>query len=120
MAVGLGETGGGSEERLRGGGAVGIALGQAAVLAGGGLGNSSATRTSVLGGSVLVCYNSAMATPYDPSFCKTFSPSATLFQNVFGYREEPHFDWFETDWTCQAALVSSALCKRIDVEGANS
>ncbi len=91
-----------------------------AALTGGGLGNTSATMTGVLGGSALVFHNSPMATPYDPSFCKTFSPSATLFTDVFGYREEPHFDWLENDWEDDIVVVSSALCKRIDVTGANS
>lgn len=93
---------------------------ETAINTSGGLGNSSATRISVLGGSVFICYNSEMATPYDPSFCKTFSPSGALFTSVGTYREEPHFDWFENDWTCQPVLVSSSLCKRIDVTGANS
>ena len=93
---------------------------ETAVNTGGSLGNSAATKVSVMGGSVFVCYNSSMATPYDPSFCKTFSPSGSLFTSIGTYREEPHFDWFENDWTCQPVLVSSALCKRIDVTGANS
>jgi hypothetical protein len=91
-----------------------------AVLYGGGLGNTSATRRGVLGGTVLCFYNSAVTDVYDPSFCKTFAPSANLFTDVFTYREEPHLDWFENDWTCQPVVVSSGLCKRIDVTGANS
>jgi len=93
---------------------------ETAALATYGLGNSSATMTSVAGGSVLICYNSPMATPYDPSFCKTFAPAANLFTEVYSYREEPHFDWFEMDWTSETVVVASALCKRIDVTGANT
>lgn len=93
---------------------------ETATLTGGGLGNSSATKTGVLGGSVLVFFNNDLATVYDPSFCKTFSPSATLFTEVYSYREEPHFDWFENDWSGQVVVVASGLCKRIDVTGANT
>lgn len=93
---------------------------ETAVLYGGGLGNTSATKVGILGGSVLVFFNSPLATVYDPSFCKTFSPAASLFTEVFTYREEPHFDWFENDWSGQVAVVSSGLCKRLDVTGANT
>jgi hypothetical protein len=93
---------------------------ETAVLSGGGLGNASATKLSVLGGSVMVFYNSALATVYDPSFCKTFAPAATLFTEIMTYREEPHFDWFENDWSGQVVVVASGLCKRIDVTGANT
>lgn len=93
---------------------------ETAVLSGGGLGNASATKLSVLGGSVFAFYNSALATVYDPSFCKTFSPAATLFTEIMTYREEPHFDWFENDWSGQVVVVASGLCKRIDVTGANT
>lgn len=93
---------------------------ETAVLTGGGLGNSSATKVSVMGGSVLIFFNNPLATQYDPSFCKTFSPSANLFTEVFTYREEPHFDWFENDWNSQTVVVASGLCKRIDVTGANT
>jgi hypothetical protein len=93
---------------------------ETAVLTGGGLGNSSATKVSVMGGSVLIFFNNPLATQYDPSFCKTFSPSANLFTEVFSYREEPHFDCFENDWTSQTVVVAASLCKRIDVTGANT
>lgn len=91
---------------------------ETSILTGGGLGNTSATKQGILGGSVFVFFNSPVATPYDPSFCKTFSPSANLFTEVFSYREEPHFDWFENDWACQPVVVASSLCRRIDVTGA--
>ena len=93
---------------------------ETAMLTGGGLGNTAATRVGILGGSVLVYFSSPMATPYDPSFMKTFSPSASLFTEVYSYREEPHFDWYENDWQCDPEIVASALCKRIDVTGANT
>lgn len=93
---------------------------ETAILYGGGLGNTSATKRGLLSGSVFVFFNSPMATPYDPSFCKTFAPTANLFTEVYSYREEPHFDWFENDWTAQTVVVGSSLCKRIDVTGANS
>lgn len=93
---------------------------ETAILSGGGLGNASATRTGVLGGSVFVFFNSPMATQYDPSFCKTFSQTPKLFTEVYTYREEPHFDWYENDWASQVVVVASSLCKRIDVTGATS
>jgi hypothetical protein len=85
-------------------------------LTGGGLANSSATRVGVLGGSVLAYYSNPMATPYDPSFAKTFSPAASLFTEVYSYREEPHLDWYENNWTCEPKVISSTLAGRIDVK----
>lgn len=96
-----------------------IIVSDTAVLYGGGLGNSSATKRGIVGGSALIFHNSPVPTPYDPSFMKTFSPSANLFTEVYQYRQEPHIDWFENDWTCQPVVVASSLCKRIDVTGAN-
>jgi hypothetical protein len=92
---------------------------ETAVLYGGGLGNSSATRRGIVGGSALIFFNSPVPTQYDPSCAKTFSPSANLFTEVYSYREEPHLDWYENDWTSQSVVVASSLCKRIDVTGAN-
>lgn len=92
----------------------------AATLTGGGLGNTSATKVGALGGSALVFYSSPMATIYDPSFAKTFSPTARLFTEVYSYPEQPHFTWFENDWEDDIEVVSSSLCARIDVTGANS
>jgi hypothetical protein len=86
-----------------------------------GLANTSASKTSVLSGSVLVGYNSPMASPYDPSFCKTFSPSANLFTQIRQTRSElEHSDILENDWTGDVQVVSSLLCKRIDVSAANT
>jgi hypothetical protein len=92
-----------------------IEIVKTAGLTGGGLGNASATKRSALRGSVYVFMNNDIATPYDPSFCKTFAKSENLFTNIYQYREEPHFDWFENDWTCDVQVVSAGLCKRIDV-----
>jgi len=95
-------------------------ISETAILTGGGLGSSSATKQGILGGSVLVFFNSPMATQYDPSFCKTFSAARDLFSEVYSYREEPHTDWYENDWTADVQIVASGLCARIDVTGANS
>lgn len=92
---------------------------ETSVLSGGGLGNAGATIQGALGGSVLAFFNSPTATVYDPSFAKCFSPSASLFTEVYGYRQEPHLDWLENDWTSDVQVVSSKLCKRLDVVGAN-
>jgi hypothetical protein len=97
-----------------------IVLNDAAVLTGGGLANSSATRKGIMNGSVLAFYTSKAATTMDPSFMKTFAPTANLFSEVYSYREEPHFDWFENNWESDSQVISSLLCKRIDVTGANS
>jgi hypothetical protein len=97
-----------------------ITIAETAILSGGGLGNAAAGRQGILGGSVLVFFSSPMATQYDPSFMKCFSPSASLFTEVYSYEEQPHFTWFENDWTCHPAVVASSLCKRIDVTGANT
>lgn len=97
-----------------------ITIVKSAQLYGGGSGNTAATRRGVLGGSCMIFNNSVAPTPYDPSFMKTFSTAATLFTSVYSYREEPHLDWYENDWESDAQVVSAALCKRIDVTGANS
>lgn len=91
-----------------------------AVTTSGALGNSSATRQGVLGGKVYIFFSSPLATVYDPSFMKTFSPAQNLFTEIFSYREEPHLTWFENDWTCQPVVVSSGLCRSISVTNANS
>lgn len=96
-----------------------LTVSQTAALYGGGLGNASATKRGVLASSVLAFYSSAAPTIYDPSFAKTFAPAAQLFTEVSQYREEPHFDWYENDWTCDVQVVAAPLCKRIDVTGAN-
>ncbi len=92
-----------------------ITIATTAVLTGGGLANTSATKEGVLSSSVLAFYNSAMPTEYDPSFCKTFAMSQQLFTEVYDYEQAPHLTWLENDWTCQPKIVSSSLCKRIDV-----
>jgi hypothetical protein len=92
-----------------------IATAAAIAAAGGGVGSSSASKQSVLRTSVLVFFNSITPTQFDPSFCKTFSPTSNLFSDVFTYREEPHLDWLENNWTSQTVVVASSLCKRIDV-----
>lgn len=97
-----------------------IEIVETAILTGGGLGNTSATKVGILGGSVFVMFNSPAATQYDPSFCKTFTPAQKLFTEVYSYREEPHLDWYENNWTLQIAVVASTLCARIDVTGATS
>lgn len=97
-----------------------VSIVSSASLYGGGSGNTAATRRGVLAGSVLIFNNSVAPTQYDPSFMKTFSPSASLFTSVYSYREEPHLDWYENDWQSDTQVVASALCKRIDVTGANS
>ena len=92
---------------------------ETSMLTGGGLANPSASIAGAMGGSVLAFFNSPTATAYDPSFAKTFAPSANLFTEVYGYRQEPHLDWLENDWTSDVQVVSSKLCKRIDIVGAN-
>lgn len=92
----------------------------AALASTGGLGLSSSTLQGVLGGSVLMFYNSPFPTVYDPSFAKTFSPSASLFTEVYSYEEAPHLTWYENDWCCQPVVVASGLCRRIDVTGATA
>ena len=93
---------------------------ETATLYGGGLGNAAATRVGITGGSVFVLYNSPTPTPYDPSFMKTFAVTPTMFTEVFTYRQEPHQDIYENDWTCEPQVVAASCCKRIDVTGANS
>ena len=91
-----------------------IATAAAITAGGGGVGSSTATKQSVLRTSTFIFFNSPNPTPYDPSFCKTFSPSKALFTDIFTYREEPHLDWYENNWQADTKVVASALCKRID------
>jgi len=95
-----------------------IEIVETAILSGGGLGNASATKAGIMGGSALVYYNSPFATPYDPSFSKVFAQTGNLFTEVFSYREEPHLDWYENDWSSDVQVIASSLCKRVDVTGA--
>jgi hypothetical protein len=96
-----------------------LTVSQTASLYGGGLGNAAATKRGITAGSVLAFYSAKAPTIYDPSYAKTFAPSAELFTEIYTYREEPHLDWYETDWTADVQIVSAPLCKRIDVTGAN-
>lgn len=90
-----------------------------AVLSGGGLGNSSATKVGLLGGNVYVFSTSATATQYDPSFMKTFAPSANLFTGIRQWEEGANLTVLQNDWTAGVELISNLLCKRIAVNGAN-
>lgn len=93
-----------------------IVIATSAVLSGGGLGNSSATKAGALGSGVaLLAHNADSPTAYDPSFCKTFAESANLFTEVYSYREEPHLDWFENNWAADVQVVSSALARRLAI-----
>lgn len=91
---------------------------ETSILSSGGLGNASATKAGILGGSALVHYTSATPTQYDPSAFKTFAPAASLFTEVYQYPEQPHLDWYENDWTCAIEVISALLARRIDVTGA--
>lgn len=86
----------------------------------GGIGASTQTFKAVTGGKVYLHFTSGMPSAYDPSFAKIFSQAATLFTDVYTYREEPHVDWYETDWTAQVVIVASTLCRSISVDGATS
>lgn len=92
-----------------------VTVAETAVLTGGGLGNANATKTGAFGKKALLFHSSPNATQYDPSFAKTFAPSAGMFTAVQQYRDEPNLDWYENDWTADVQVVSALLCKRIDV-----
>jgi hypothetical protein len=97
------------------------ALTIAAMSAGlGGVGATTQTFKSVLGGKVYIHYTSAMPSVYDPSFMKTFAQSANLFTDIYTYREEPHLTWYENDWTAQVVVVASTLCRSITVTNATA
>ena len=98
-----------------GAGTTKITVAETAVLTNGGLGNTAAKRQSVLKTSVLLFYNSDMPTQYDASFCKSFAPTAEIFTGIKTYEEQPNITWFENDWTADIQIVSSLLCRRIDV-----
>jgi hypothetical protein len=86
----------------------------------GGVGATTQTFKSVLGGKVYIHYTSAMPSVYDPSFMKTFAQSANLFTDIYTYREEPHLTWYENDWTAQVVVVASTLCRSITVTNATA
>lgn len=91
-----------------------------AVLTGGGLGNSSASKTGLLGGNVYIFASSEnVATPYDPSFAKTFARSAQLFTGIQQFTEGANVTVLQNDWSADVQVVSSLLAKRISVTGAN-
>lgn len=91
-----------------------------ALLTGGGLGNASATKTGLLGGQVYVFASSeSTATPYDPSFAKTFSVSANMFTGIQEFIEGANVRVLQNDWSADVQVVSTLLCKRISVTGGN-
>jgi len=91
-----------------------------AILTGGGLGNASATKTGILGGQVYVFASSEnVATPYDPSFAKTFSVSSTMFTGIQEFIEGANVRVLQNDWSADVEIVSTLLCKRISVTGGN-
>ncbi len=93
-----------------------VVIATTAVLSGGGLGNSGATKAGALGANVaILAQNSDSPTQYDPSFCKTFAESANLFTEVYSYREEPHLDWLENNWAADVQIVSSSLARRLAI-----
>lgn len=91
-----------------------------ATLTGGGLGNSSATKQGLLGGNCYVFHSSgSVATPYDPSFAKTFAINAELFTGIQEFTEGANVRVLQNDWSADVQVVSSLLAKRISVTGAN-
>lgn len=92
-----------------------LIVAETAINTGGGYGNSSATRTGMLSSNVFVFASSDMATQYDPSFMKTFTPSPDLFTSVYSYEEQPHLTWYENDWTVANVVVSSIVATRFVV-----
>lgn len=92
-----------------------VVVAETAINAGGGFGNSAATRKGILDSGVLVFASSDVATQYDPSYMKTFSPVADLFKAVYQFEELPHVTWLESDWTCDTQVVSSIMATRFSV-----
>ncbi len=92
-----------------------LEIAESTVLDTGGLANPAATKKGVLSGSVYAFRSSPVPTIYDPSFMKTFGISQQLFTGVYNWVDVPHVEYIENDWTSQTKVISSKLCKRIDV-----
>jgi len=93
---------------------VDVIIAETAINSGGGFGSAS-SRTGILDSGVLVFCTSDMATQYDPSFMKTFSPTPDMFRSVVSYEELPHLTWYENDWTVDTQVVSSLMATRFAV-----
>lgn len=71
---------------------------------------------NIVGAEVLIFYGQDNPTSYDPSFMKTFMPSASGVDSVFEYRDEKaNSDVYKTNWSDDIQVVSTALARRISL-----
>ncbi len=69
---------------------------------------------NIVGGEVFLFIGSDHPTPYDPSFAKTFMPSATPITSVTEWRDDGrHSDMYETSWSEDIQVVSAQCARRI-------
>lgn len=71
---------------------------------------------NIVGSEVLIFYNQASPTQYDPGFMKTFTPRLNSVDSVFQYREENrNSDMYKTNWEDDTQVISTVLAKRISL-----
>jgi hypothetical protein len=79
-----------------------------------GFANAAQVKKAVLGAEVWIFHSSTAATPYDPSFMKTFATKASLFEGVSTYRDDStRSDVYALDWTAKPTVVSTVMAKRL-------
>lgn len=75
---------------------------------------AAAAKVNVVGAEVLLFYASDSPTTMDPSFMKTFMPTATGVGAVMEYRDETrNSDVFKSNWSDDIEVVSTALARRV-------
>jgi len=71
---------------------------------------------NVIGPELLLFYGDDNPTQYDPSFAKTFTPTANSFDAVMQYRDEDNnSDVYKTNWSDDIQVVSTALARRLSL-----
>lgn len=75
---------------------------------------AAANKVNLVGGEVIIFYGSDSPTAFDPSFMKTFMPSAAGVDAVMEYRDEKcNSDVYKTNWSDDIKVISTALARRI-------
>lgn len=78
-------------------------------------GKKGVAKETIVGSRVYALLNTPSPTEFDPSAAKTFVTRRGSVQGVRLYREEPHADIAELDWSEDIKLTGAMCVKRIDV-----
>lgn len=79
-------------------------------------GQTTVTKSQVLGANVIICYTSPNATIYDPSAFKCFTLGTGNIQSVYTYRQEDSVsDIHRIMWSRDIKKTGSACVKRLAI-----